>query len=206
MPYDLANNPLCDKLGRQFFDHMSSLEFYEDILIPCLIEKGKITLALSIAGAIGANLVHYLSNRLAKKDQEHNESFNQDYIRRKCLEYHRIASRNAVGSSIGFAAKTGVLFFSSGAYLATNTTSRLACDASAKVMCDRHPELFGASQGSWSYTIAKATTSAFVGTMVYGAMESFQMPWTSRFVSAGASALSEQLYDGICSRLIKKRH
>lgn len=175
-------------------------EDYAAIIFNGLISRGKTAFWLSLAGALGASAINLIANRLRSMA---NRQPNQQplpgmraYLQERMVIAQQTMNRSAVGSTTGFLARIGINMITGGSDLWVNTVSRVVADSAAKLTTQRFPQYTGQHPDSWQYTVCKAATSATVGTLTYYFATAYtQEPAAARFVSASASAVSEQAMD-----------
>lgn len=168
-----------------------------DRFIVSSLHKGRVALPLALASAAASNLVGFVFYKCTpwfcaqEKSKEESEQHN------KVVKMINAASRSVVGSSVGFSSKVAINMISQSSDLTVNMGSRIVADASTKKVAEYVPYFTGPNKDTWTYTIAKAGTSAVVSTVTYNVTSHYlQMPpIVARFVSAGTSAASEQIFE-----------
>lgn len=197
---------LLNHLGQLLAQHsvtmtlnpMTGLQSCVDVIVDECIQKGKTALWLSIVGALGANCINLLVNRIKARATQTPTRTQENMLQRmqsQLIYAQQALNRSAVGSSTGFLTRVSINMITSGSDLTVNVPSRVIADSSAKIATHYIPEYTGTNNESWTFTIGKATTSAVVGTMTYYFSSLYTTPTISRFMSASASALSEQTMD-----------
>ncbi len=168
---------------------------YWDTIVEKALDKSKKTLPLAIAGALAASLVNYgfhQFNKAYPKDKQSPPSPRENWGDK----ISRTASLSAVSSSAGFASRVGINMFTGGADLPVNLGSKIISEVAAKKVATYVPQYTGKNKHTWNYTVAKASTSAIVGTLSYSfAHDYLQLPSVaSRIISASSSAMAEQVF------------
>ncbi|MCS5709328.1 hypothetical protein CC99x_010465 [Candidatus Berkiella cookevillensis] len=182
---------------------MAGLQSCVEIVVDECVDKGKTALWFSLVGALGANCINLLMNRIRARTNQTHDISQEDTLQRmqsRLVFAQQALNRSVVGSSTGFLARVSINMLTSGSDLTINVSSRVIADSSAKIATHYMPEYTGTNDESWAFTIGKATTSAVVGTMTYYFSSLYTTPTVSRFMSASASALSEQTMDYIYRR------
>jgi len=177
------------------------LDNYWGLLVEKGLDKSQKAVPLSIAGAIAASLVNY---GLHKLQMAYPPTIPRPSSPQKNLTeiIGHALSRSTISSSAGFASRVGINMITGGSNLSVNLGSRVAAEAVTKKVAGYLPQYTGANTDSWSYTVAKSSTSAIVGTLSYSfAHDYLQLPAiASRIISASSSAMSEQAFQYVFKR------
>lgn len=179
---------------------MAALQSCAEVVVDECVNKGKTALWFSLVGALGANCINLLMNRIRARTNQTHDVSQEDVLQRmqsRLVFAQQALNRSVVGSSTGFLTRVSINMLTSGSDLTVNVSSRVIADSSSKIATHYVPEYTGINNESWVFTIGKATTSAIVGTMTYHFSSLYTTPTVSRFISASASALSEQTMDYI---------
>ncbi len=173
-----------------------ALDSYWSVLVEKVLDKSQKTVPLSIAGAIAASLVNYGLHKLQVAYPPANMARSSSIQKNLIAIIGHAISRSTISSSAGFASKIGINMITGGSSLSVNLGSRVAAEIATKKVARYLPQYTGTNTDSWTYTVARASTSAVVGTLTYSfAHDYLQLPAISaRIISASSSAISEQAF------------
>lgn len=168
-----------------------------DRFIVSSLHKGRLALPLAIASSAASSLVSFAFYKWTPWFSAKEKSAVKKEPQNRIVKVMNAASRSVVGSSVGFSSKVAINMISQSSDLTVNLGSRVVADASTKKVAEYIPYFTGPNKDSWAYTITKAGTSAVVSTVTYNVTSHYlQMPpIVARFVSAGTSAASEQIFE-----------